>query len=244
MNNLANDIIKKIKDGEVNMEPRWHFVLKATLMVLGLLLAAMVAIYLFSFVLFTLHRSGLLFAPQFGYRGLMMFVSGTPWLMLSILGIILIVLYVLVSRYSFSYRKPLVYSMVGVVLLVISTSSLIQYFGIHDRVQSFVDRHNVPGLRPFYQDPSDRRPSGVERGVISEMTETGFILESDQAEVLNIVVNDKTKLPPQFELQVDAEVLIFGERTEQSITAFGIKSASENRFRLPPRNHPDRPLMR
>lgn len=231
MNNLANNIIKKIKDGEVNMQPRWHFVLKASLMMVGSVLVAFVAVYLFSFVLFTLHQNGLWFAPQFGFKGMMMFVQGTPWLLLSILGIFLLLLYVLVSQYSFSYRKPVVYSLVVVVLLVISLSSVIQYFGVHNRVQLFAERNNVPGLRPLYQNRESSQPAGVVVGVISNVSGDDIQLKTENGEILQLLVTTDTKLPPDIILKTGLEVIVFGDRDGNSVTAFGIKPASEKGFR-------------
>ncbi len=236
MNDFKDNLIQKIKAEHISMRPRWHFVLKAFLLVAGAILAALIAVYLLSFVIFTLHRSGVLFAPQFGWHGVMMLVVSSPWLLLGMLGIFLLLLYVLVSKYSFSYQKPLVYSIVGVVLFVIVVSSLIQYYGFHERVQAFADRHNVPGLRPLYNDPADRRPAGVERGTIKAMTSSGFVLETDESEVLNIVINERTKLPPLNKLVIGDEVLVFGDRSQDSITAFGIKPARGGQFKLSPRH--------
>lgn len=244
MNNITNNILDKIKTGEVTMRPRWHFVLKAFLLISGILLAALIAIYLLSFVLFTLHKSGVLFAPQFGWHGVMLFVIASPWMLIGILGIFLLVLYLLVSKYSFSYQKPLVYSIVGVVLFVIAVASMIQYYGIHDRVQAFSDRSNLPGLRQLYADPADRRPAGVARGTINTLTEVGFTLETDRAEILHITVTTQTKRPRLRGLQTGDQVIVFGERVDSSITAFGVKSVQGRQFGIPSRNNngmPPRP---
>ena len=226
MNEFKDKLIQKIQTGEISMRPKWHFMLKAGLLLVSVVLVALIAVYLFSFLLFTLHRSGLIFAPQFGWHGVMMFIVASPWLLISILGIFLLILFVLVSHYSFSYQKPLVYSVVGLVLLVISASSFIQYLGIHDRMQSFSDRHNIPGLRPLYNDPVDRRPPGIETGEIIEITKSGFILKSERGEELNIIITNRTKTPPSLTLVENLEVTVFGERKDKSITAFGVKTTT------------------
>lgn len=58
MNNLTQNILKKIKEGEVTMQPRWHFVLRTALMICGVVLASLIAVYLFSFVLLHCIRVG------------------------------------------------------------------------------------------------------------------------------------------------------------------------------------------
>ncbi|MCA9356747.1 hypothetical protein H6784_06055 [Candidatus Nomurabacteria bacterium] len=231
MNNLASKIIQKIKDGEVNMQPRWHFVFKTALMMVGIVIVSLVAVYLFSFVIFTLHKSGLWLAPQFGYRGMMMFVVGTPWLLLSILGLFILLLYILVSHFSFSYRKPLVYSMVGVVLFVIMVSSLIQFYGFHERMQSFSEQHHVPGLRSFYQDSDQQRPPGMVQGKIIGVRAGGFVLDTDSEEELLVDVSRETKMPPDVVISIGAEVLVFGERKEDTVYAFGVRPATVDNHR-------------
>lgn len=228
MNNFKDNIIKKIKAEDIAMRPRWHFVLHTFLLISGGILATLIAVYLLSFVMFTLHQSGLLFAPQFGWHGFVVLVVSSPWILIAILGVFLLLLYVLVSRYSFSYQKPFVYSIVGVVLVVIAVSSLIQYYGVHERVQSFADRHNVPGLRPLYNDPSNRRPAGMERGAIESFTETGFVLTTDRGQILDIILNEQTKLPPAFDFEVGMTVLVFGDKTGNSINAFGVRPIKGN----------------
>lgn len=221
------------------MQPRWHFVLRAALMIFGLLLFTLIAIYLFSFVLFTLHKSGLWFAPQFGQQGFMLLVMGSPWLLLSILGIFILLLYILVSQYSFSYRKPLVYSMIAVVFLVIATASVIQYFGVHDRMQTFVEQRGTPGLAPLYKNHEEKRPTGIIRGTIAEVTGSGFLITTDRDEELSVSVTQKTKTPPRIQLTVGTEILVFGDREGDIISAFGIKPATQN---LPSRSGPSKKL--
>ena len=234
MNNITENIIKKIKAGELSMQPRWHFVLRTALMLFGVFLIALAAVYLFSFVLFILHKSGLWLAPQFGVRGVMLLVVGSPWLILSLLGMFLLVLYVLVSHYSFSYRKPLVYSMIGVVLFVIVVSSVIQYFGVHERMQTFVEQRGVPGLSSLYRGQGERRPDGVVVGTIIEIADDTFILTTDRDEQITVRLTGRTKVQPTLRLQVGSEVLVFGDRNGTTVEAFGLKSASDGQFRRGP----------
>jgi hypothetical protein len=146
MNNLQKDILNKIKTGEIHMKPKWHFVLKGALWLTATIAVALMAVYLLSFVFFLMRESGLLFAPLFGWAGVVLFVVSSPWILIGVVGVFLGVLYLLVSHYSFSYQKPLVYSMIGSVLLVIALSSFIQATSFHGRAGDFVARPRVPGL--------------------------------------------------------------------------------------------------
>jgi len=237
MNEIKNNVLDKIKTGKVTMRPRWHFVLQAFLLLASVVLVALVAVYLFSFIIFTLDRSGLLFAPQYGWHGMMMFIVSSPLLIIGILLAFLLLLYILVSRYSFSYRKPLVYSIVGMVLLVVTASFLIQHFNVHDKIYSFTEQHHVPGMTPLYEKHLDRKPPGIERGTITETQDTGFTLLTEQGTTVTVITDVKTKISPEVTLEVSEEVMVFGDTVDNALHAFGVRSAGEDELPPPPPEH-------
>lgn len=218
--------------------------LRTALMICGVVLASLIAVYLFSFVLFTLHKSGLWFAPQFGHRGLMLLVVGSPWLILSLLGIFLLILYMLVSHYSFSYRKPLVYSMIGVVFAVVLMSSVIQYFGIHERMQSFIEKHDIQRLAPLYRNQSDHRPPGVIEGTIVMVSESLFMVTTDHGESITVHTNAQTRMPQGTALLVGDKILIFGTKKGADVDAFGIRPFSGEQLDRPQLRKQDQKILR
>ncbi len=223
MNTFKETILEKINNGEIDMKPRWHFILRAALFMLGVVIVAFVAIYLFSFILFSLHQNGLFFAPIFGLRGLIFFVVSSPWILILLVLVFLVLLYVLVNRYSFSYRKPLVYSMVGVVLFVLVVSCAIQKALVHERVRAFALRHDVPLFVPIYRDATSGRPRGMEVGTITEIHGDGFVILTDRNEFINVQIGPRTKQPPTYTYLPREEVMVFGKRQGNMIEAFGIK---------------------
>lgn len=223
MNDLQQKLLEKIKAGEVTMVPRWHFLLRGLLWATALVTVALVAIYLLSFIFFMLRHSGLMFAPLFGWHGLMIFVVSSPWILVGMLGLFLCALYLLVTHYSFSYQKPLVYSMIGVVLFVIAVASLIQQTSMHERIRTFATEREVPGLAPLYRDATERKSDEVTRGEIRQLSESGFMLKTVENEVYPVIVSGHTKLPFNHALEVDDAVMVFGPLREGSIDAFGVR---------------------
>lgn len=240
MNNIQEKLLQKIKDGEVKMVPRWHFMLKGLLWGAATVTVALVAVYLLSFVLFALHESGLIFAPFLGPDGVMLFIVSTPWLILGVVALFLFALYVLVSKYSFSYKKPLVYSMVGVVLLVIAVSAVIKETNFHGRAGEFMDRHSVPGFAPMYRDLDKRPPKDITKGTISALTETSFTLTTEAGEEYVVGMNEKTKLPRDEALEEGDAVMVFGPLSENTIKAFGVRF-DDGTMPPPPEGGGDRP---
>src|SRR3989344_3614541 len=113
---IKEEVIARIKRGETIMRPRWHFVLRAMLYALGVLIAALALVYLASFIMFVLRETGLLFVPSFGFRGVGVFLFSLPWFLILLSLVFVFVLEVLVRRYAFAYRKPLLYSVFGIVI--------------------------------------------------------------------------------------------------------------------------------
>ncbi len=233
MNDIKNAILEKIHHGEVAMRPRWHFVLHTAFLILGALIAAVISIYLASFILYALMKSGLAFAPQFGVHGLMFFVASTPWILIGLVVLFLGILYVLVTRFSWSYRQPLIYSLVGVVLLVIAASSFIQYMEFHSRVRDYAERSGMPGAVPFFErleHMAGRNPEGVTKGTIERVTDRGFVLATSDASI-EVLVDGNTRMKPSVAIEPGSEVLVFGEFEDGAIEAFGIRSGDD----IPPR---------
>ncbi len=238
MNNIQDNILKKIKAGEVDMKPKWHFMLRTGMLVFGVIVVALLSIYLLSFLFFFMNQSGLTQAFGFGFRGISFFVMSSPWLLIGASAGFLVLLYFLVKQYSFSYRRPLVYSMVGVVFLVLLGSWFIQTTMTHHKVGSFLERHEVPVFSPMYRGATQERPEGMTVGVVTELTDAGFLLESEQGEILTIVVTPETRMRPGAELVLGERAAVFGDRVENTITAFGVKLVGDKKFdqlRKPPR---------
>lgn len=232
MNNLQNSILNKIKAGEVSMVPKWHFMLRAGLLLSGVILATLLSVYLLSFILFFLRQSGLMFAPGFGFHGISFFVMASPWLLISVTIVFLILLYFLVKQYAFSFKRPLLYSMIGVVVLSLLGAWLIGQTQTHQRLGQFMGQHHVPVFTPLYRDVLDRRPEGLMVGTITELTETGFYIETERDGLISITTSTDTRMRPGTELVAGKMVMVFGKRNGDRITAFGIRPYDRERRSL------------
>lgn len=228
MNNIKETIIDKIKAGEVSMQPRWHFVLKTILMLVSVVLVGIIAVYLLSFVMFVFHKTGISFATEFGLRGLTFAVVSSPWLIISLALAFVLLLYILVTQYAFSYRKPFVFTMLGVAAFVLIVSSAIQMTTFHNRVGKFADDRGIPGIAPFYRAIDGGRPEGMHVGTISEVSDDGFKMKDEDGTEWTVSITDDTRQRPGTVYAVEDKVIVFGDADGQTITAFGIKIAPDD----------------
>ena len=242
MNDFKKDILQKIKTGEVDMRPRWHFMLRSSLWILGTVIVGLVALYFISFVLFALRASGVGFIPLYGLRGLLEFVTSSPWVLILASGTFLVLLEVLVSRYAFTYKRPLLYSMIGFVAVALIGSFFIDRFLLHERLSEYTQQRNVPVLTELYKKAGADRPDTVLVGTVEMVTETGLVVVSDQGQRLEIIITEHTKQRSDTEYGVGSEVLVFGENRDGKIEAVGVRLKPRGIRSFAPAPAPDRPL--
>src|SRR3989344_2081055 len=112
-------VLERIRGGEVTMRPRWHFMLKATLVVAGIALAGLTLLFVVSLAMFALRASGVWFMPAFGWHGFAVFLWSLPKLLILLAIVFIIILELLVRHYAFAYRRPLLISALMVIALAL-----------------------------------------------------------------------------------------------------------------------------
>lgn len=231
MSELKNNLLKKIKSGEIDMKPRWHFMLKAGLLLFGIVVAALLAIYFLSFTIFFIRQTGLFMTPGLGFYGLSYFILTSPWLLIGASLGFLLVLYLLVKHYSFSYKQPLLYSLLALVLLALLGSTALNKALLHQRIGGFMADRPLPVMAPMYRQALDERPEGLSVGTITSLTDDGFVLETERGESLIVSVNSKTRLARGYRYQVGESVLVLGFTRNNEVVARGVRPFDNNKLR-------------
>lgn len=230
---IKDEVLERIKSGQAKMRPRWHFVLKTALLVAGVVGFTLALLYLASFIIFILRLSGVWFAPAFGLRGIGIFLVSLPWLLIAAVLIFALILEVLVKHYSFAYRKPLLYSLAGIVLLVVLSSFAFGRLGIHQGIWRYSREKPLPVAGPLYRGWGMPNLSGVHAGMIDEMVEEGFRLINLRDEELKVIVSPQTRFPYGFDLEAGDNVMILGKRNDHEIEAFGVRRIDDEMMRGP-----------
>ncbi len=234
---LRAKILATIESGKIVMRPRWHFVLHGILLIVGTILAAAIVIYLASFAVFNLHNTGAWFVPGFGFRGLRVFVMSLPWLIILLSLVFIALLEILVNKYSFAYRKPLLYSVMGVVLFAVLGSFAISQTSFHRLLHEQARRQGLLFGGGLYRN-YDRRLKSVTMGEITQFTTNQFrIRDLRSDDEFEVFIDDDTNRPQ--DLQISDRVVIFGNRATSTIHAEGIRRIAPGNFR-PPRRFPMR----
>jgi hypothetical protein len=220
---VQEKVLGAINAGAVSMRPRWHFMLVAALVAIGSVIAFLSVIYLSSFIIFVLRRNGILFVPAFGVPGWFAFLVSLPWILIGLLLIFLIVLELLVRRYSFSHQRPLLVSVSVIFTMVMIGGVVVAATPFHRRVFGYVERHTFPVAGPMYHMFGDERVRMIHPGRISVTTTDGFDMNTHHGDEIHIIMTSSTQLPFGADFAPGDTVVVFGDRDGVTVTARGIR---------------------
>jgi hypothetical protein len=220
-------VMDAIKKRNIQMRPRWHFVLLSTLAALGIFIVLLTLFYSVSLSVFFLRDSGAWFATSFGSRGWFSLLHSVPWLLILFSFIFIAILEVLVQRYSFVYRKPLLLSVSFILLTVLIGGFVIADTSFHRQMQFNAMHHELLGAlalaygTPFRMPP----PSDVYHGTILATTTNGFIIDDENgAGTTTIILTAKTHLPNGIDFDVGSAVVVEGDMIATgTVQAFGVR---------------------
>lgn len=225
-NDLKKIILAKIQKKEISMRPRLYFVARVALVILLSLLIFIMAVFVLSFIFFSVHESGEQFLLGFGRQGFLTFLSLFPWItFVFTLGLVLLLEWLL-RRFKFGYHISL--SRIFLYLLVVTVffSMIFTRIPVHTQFEKMAEGGRLPVIGGIYDDIHDsHQDKGVVRGFVSAIEGNTFVLSCDD--------NDRDRddgiwtviIPPHFDIttiQRGERVYVAGSVKDQTITAYGI----------------------
>ena len=198
------------------MRPKFQFILKGILIALGVLVISGVALYTISFVLFVVQRSGLIFLPRHGFGGIRIFLVGFPWLLLLVILCFVFLLEFLFKKYTTAYRKPLLYSSLIIILLILGIGFIIHQTSFHGQMYLRSQEGKMPFVGSFYNRFELPNPNKVHPGVVTEVLDDSFILERHDSKIFTVITSE------DFNIKKGFHVVVIGDLKEGVINAIGI----------------------
>lgn len=236
-NSIKDRVLGLIEKGQTKMKPKWHFVLKTILFILGVVIVFLIALYIASFGLFILDESDLWSVPSFGLAGAYIFIKSLPWLLIAMVLGFLIILQVLVRRYAFAYQRPLVFSAIFIGVVVIGGSLFLRSLGVHRGILEYSQHHRTPVAYPLYKKFGQRKNQQVHPGMIIEIHEKDFVLQKISSDVYTVFVTPETRFPRGTRFLLGDKVIVIGNEKNNKIEALGIRKIEHKK--MPPRSMPD-----
>ncbi len=230
MNNLKHTVMNTIKAGNVSMHSRMHFIIRSTLLITGFVLLFAASLFLVSFVIFLLRTNGLLGIAHFGMDALGSLLFSLPWLILLLAVLVFITLELLASHFSFVYKRPLVYSILGGSVVVVCGGVLIAHSTIHEQMFRLNELRPIPGINYMYKQALFT-PEGVLVGIISSSSSSFIDIDTRGGSSTRVTVLEKTRRPPM-PFAVGDAVVVMTKKENGSITAIGIRPIEKQRALL------------
>ncbi len=227
MVSISKKVFNKIKEDKIKMRPKIFFALKTFLFSLLTLLLIIFVIYLFSFLFFHLKMSGVWFLPKFGFSATGILIKSLPWLLILTVVVSVIILEIFIKRFSFAYRRPIIYSVIGIVLFALLSSFVIGKAQIHPNLFWQAQEKKLPMVGKIYRNFGMPKLPQVHYGIISEKLDNGFILENPQGEKITV----STELINQENMKEFKEgdnIIIIGKKDNNNIYSANIRKIEEN----------------
>ncbi len=224
---IEENILQAIKEGQLKMRPRWHFVLQGILVAIGGFIVAAALLYLISFIIFMTQKTGVWFVPSFGLLGWYEFLYSLPWVLIVLIIAFILILELLVRRYSFAYRRPLLYSVLGLTVLVLCGGVVVSQTTLHQKLFHIAEKGHLPFAGPMYRDVGHRRLDKVHRGMVTLIMKDGFQMETERQEPYRVVIVPQTRLSRGARIERGDMVVVFGPSDHNTIIAIGIQELSE-----------------
>jgi len=227
-NNIIDKVLAKIKKGDVKMKPKVYFVLKTILTIGGVFIIGAFALFLISFISFHLRASGVGYLPNFGFLGFGAYLRLLPWFLIIASVLLIILLEILAKHFAFVYRRPIFYSLLIIILIALVGGLVIDKTPFHSSLFLQARQGELPFAGPIYRDFGMPELRDVHRGVVSETTEIGFIMETSQGNELTVVINSETRVMFKAEIKREDTVVVFGKEEGGVINAIGVSTVDDN----------------
>jgi len=223
-NSIEGCVAEAIREGRVKMRPRWHFIVHGTLILIGVILLALTLLFLISLIIFSLRHSGAGFGPAYGTRGWFIFARSLPWMLILIAFMFIFVLEFIARRHPIAYRRPLLYSAVGIVVLAIGGGFIVAGTSLHPKMMRYAEKHKLPIGQSYYRGLAYSEIKDVYPGIVTATTTDGVLIRSRRGDLLMITFTPETSMPSGGQFLPNQPVMIFGERVaSDTVRAFGIR---------------------
>ncbi|MGE5298322.1 MAG: hypothetical protein ACM3KM_04110 [Acidobacteriaceae bacterium] len=212
---FTKNILDKIKTGKVKMHSRAYFIGQSIAILSGIVLILLLAVLASSFLIFTLKATGRIFLPAYGIRGIRAFILIFPWITLLVIAGLVVIFEVLIRRYD--YRRPFIYS-VGIVLLILIASGLaLSFTPLHSDL--YYRAGSVPIAGQLYQHYGSEHLENLHRGIVSDVSGNQFKLTTKEG-VYEVTAEPSVSL---IGISDGDRVFVIGPEQGEQINAFGIK---------------------
>lgn len=227
-NSLKERIMQEIDTDKITPHSKLYFFLRAAVAVSGIAILFLALLYIISFILFALSKSGIFLMSPFGFFGIMTILNDLPWKIV-LLSLVSLFTLLLLAKNTFSvYRLPLMYLFLFVIGFVGITGLVVAKSQMHPLLLRQM-KHSEKAVG-FDFVPRYTRPESHHIHVgtlISTSTGVTFSILGSNG-VTSLVRTDKTtKFIDNTNIVQGDEILIFGDKEGSFIVARAVREITK-----------------
>ncbi len=222
-NSIQDKVLKAIEDGKVQMRPRWQFVLVSVLMGIGLVLLFLTSLFVVSLIVFSIHQNGAIYVPGFGIHGVNLFLSSVPWLLVLVALLFIVLLQVLVKRYSFGYGKPLLFTALAIIAVAVVGGIAVERTPLHLTLFERAENEHLPIGGSIYKHYCCHGIEEVTIGKIVAIGDKTYQIETQEREIILVLLSDQTDIPANQTFKIGDVIVVVGDMEKHAIDAEGIR---------------------
>ncbi len=243
MNNLKSKILETVQKNNIKMIPKWKFVLYSALGIAGVWFTFLVLVFVVSLIFFVLSRYGFMDMPFFGFMQTLHALGAVPFALFFAAIILLIVMEIISRMYTFTFRKPLSVTLLGITLVVAFSSYMVSQTPVHEYVRDYMKSHNLTMLSRAYDRPSppnNIRGMDVLRGEVVFVTGTSatVMLFNGEKIIAYATTSNGTTTMPKVPVIGD-DVVMLGTFMDDKFEIIRMRPAHQGPFNTPVSRHHD-----
>lgn len=220
--NLRELLEQKITHGDITKRARWYFIIRRLIIGVATILALLLAIYFGSFILFVFNDQGIGLLAEFGWEGGWELLNSLPWIIIALIILLILTIELVGWRFTRLYRQPLVYSILGTLVIILIAGILIERTHLHRTLADSAEKNNLPVAGYLYHHFARPLPSKVHFGIVLDQEPEKWQVETREGTVM-VIITTSTRFPRGADIGLRDHVLIFGPLKNGIITARGIR---------------------
>jgi len=220
---IKQKILSKIKKGQVKMRPKVYFIFKMAFFAMLAFVVFLLSFFVVSFIVFTLQTNGNMLLFGFGRPGVRIFFASFPWLLAMLAVLIVVLLGMLAKGHRVVYRRPFLYSVLGIILIIAIGGFLFTRMPLHNRFFERAQMGRLPMMGSIYLKYGAKHLEGFRVGRVLDYTDKGFYIETACSKKFFIKINENTKFYTGRNTQKDDMVAVIGKEVDGVVIAKGIK---------------------
>ncbi len=231
MTDIKTNILQFVEKNKISMIPRWKFILYSLLGMTLTVLAFVVLTFFGSMIIFILSKYGFIYLPLFGLGGIMHGIRAVPFVLFILTVVLIVIVEILVHKYAFSFRKPVITTLLTLTLSAIVFSSLLTLTPIHSQLRNYARMHSVDFISREYDRPLPIKEIGsmtVLRGTIVSTTtdEVTIKLFDETTQIVYASTSIKDNNLPD----IEEDVVVLGHMVDDKFEAIKIRDADNFPF--------------